>query len=293
MSADVSVTAYNGYPVTFTVPPLGFDILIPGCAPEGSFILLANATTKEIQVTPEEEIVVDVSGVVRQLPDTLTAVCPGTHKSPLDNFIGDYMQGVDSKILVRGAEAPGDDTPSWITDLIKSVTVPFSIPGHPFDSSIRDFSMTDVHLSLPDPFAEPNSPEAQPQMSAIVNVLVNLPKEMNFPIGVSRVRADADVFYHDRKLGVLDMHKWLKSKSTRVEAHDGEKPGLAVKSIVKKAPLNITDEDVFADLVQSMLFGGKKIVLSAKANVDVETESVLGKFIIRNIPAEGKVPIKR
>jgi len=293
MAADVSITAYNDHPVTFTVPPLAFEILIPGCAPEGSLLLLANATTQEIQVAPKQDIVVNVSGVVRQLPDTLTTECPGTHISPLDIFIGDYMHGVDSTIFVRGADTPVGDAPSWISDLIKSVTVPVPVPSHPFDSSIRDFSMSDVHLSLPDPFAEPDAPEAQPQMSAIVNVLVNLPKEMNFPIGVSRIRADADVFYHDRKLGFLDMHKWQKSNSTRVEPHDEEAPGLAVQSIIKKVPLHITDEEVFSDVVQAMLFGGEKTVLGAKAKVDVETVSVIGKFVIRKIPAEGKVPIKR
>jgi len=293
MAADVSVIAYNDHPVTFTVPPLGFEILIPGCAPEGSLLLLANATTEEIQVAPKQDIIINVSGVVRQLPDTLTAECPGTHISPLDIFIGDYMHGVNSTIFVRGADAPVGDAPSWISDLIKSVTVPVPVPSHPFDSSIRDFSMSDVHLSLPDPFADPDSPGAQPQMSAVVNVLVNLPKEMNFPIEVTRIRADADIFYHDRKLGVLDMHKWQKSNSTRVEAHDDEPAGLAVRSIVKKVPLHITDEDVFSDVVQAMLFGGEKIVLGAKAKVDVETESVIGKFVIRKIPAEGKVPIKR
>ena len=293
MAADVSIIAYNEHPVTFTVPPLGFEILIPGCTPEGSLLLLANATTEEIQVAPKQDIVINVSGVVRQLPDTLTAECPGTHISPLDIFIGDYMHGINSTIFVRGADGPVGDAPSWISDLMKSVTVPVPVPSHPFDSSIRNFSMSDVHLSLPDPFAKPDSPEAQPQMSAIVDVLVNLPKEMNFPIEVTRIRANADVFYHDRKLGVLDMHKWQKSNSTRVEAHDDEPAGLAVRSIVKKVPLNITDEEVFSDVVQAMLFGGEKIVLGAKAKVDVETESVIGKFVIRKIPAEGKVPLKR
>jgi hypothetical protein len=293
IAADVSVELFNKHPVTFTVPPLAFEILIPGCTADGPYILLANATTEEIHFAPSSMIHVDASGIVRQLPDTLTAICPDSKNSPLDIFIGGYMQGEISTVVVRGAEAPAGDTPSWISELMKGVEVPISIPGHPFDSSIRNFSMTDVHLSLPDPFAEPGSPESNPQMTATVNVLVNLPKEMNFPINVSRVRADADVFYHDRKLGVLDMHKWQKSTSTRVEAHDGEPAGLAVQSKVKKVPLIITDEDVFSDLIQAMLFGGEKIVLGAKAIVDVGTESVVGNFVIRNIPAEGKVPIKR
>ncbi|MCJ1392238.1 hypothetical protein MMC18_005105 [Xylographa bjoerkii] len=292
MAADVSITMYNDYPVTFTVPPLGFDILVPGCAPEGDFILLANATTGEIQVLPNQDLNVTVSGIIRRLPDTLTAVCPDKKTSPLDVLLGDYIHGVDSTIFVRGGDAPVGDTPSWISELIKGVIVPLPFPGHPFDNLMRDFSMANVHLSLPDPFAEPGSPEAQPQISATVKALVNLPKEMNFPVSVSRVRADAEVFYHDRKLGLLDLHKWQEANSTQVEAQGDGQPGLMVESIVEKAPLSITDDDVFSDVVQALLFGGRNVVLGVKANVDVETETALGKFLIREIPAEGKVPIK-
>ncbi|MCJ1283836.1 hypothetical protein MMC26_003167 [Xylographa opegraphella] len=292
MAVDVSITMNNDYPVTFTVPPLGFDILVPGCVPEGDFILLANATTGEIQVSPNQDLNVTVSGIIRQLPDTLTTVCPDKKTSPLDVLLGDYIHGIDSTIFVRGAEGPVGDTPSWISELIKSVIVPLPFPGHPFDNLMRDFSMANVHLSLPDPFAEPGSPEAQPQISATVKALVNLPKEMNFPISVSHVRADAEVFYHDRKLGLLDLHKWQEANSTQVEAHGDGQPGLMVESVVEKAPLNITDDDVFSEIVQALLFGGKNVVLGVKAKVDVETETTLGKFIIREIPAQGKVPIK-
>ena len=293
MAADVSLTLYNEYPVTFTVPPLGFDILVPGCGPEGTYELLANATTEEIQVMPKQEIAFTVGGIIRQLPDTLTSVCPNTKTSPLDTLLGKYISGADSTVFVRGANAPIGDTPSWISDLIKDVIVPLPFPGHSFDSLIRDFSMTNVHLSLPDPFADPDTPEAQPQISATVKALVNLPEEMNFPIGVSRVRANADVFYHERKLGILDLHKWQEANSTRVEAHGEGQPGLAVESVVEKAPLNITDDEVFSAVVQDLLFGGKNVVLGVKAIVDVETETALGKFVVRDLPAEGEVPVKR
>ncbi|MCJ1475236.1 hypothetical protein MMC13_003898 [Lambiella insularis] len=292
MAADVSLTVYNEYPITFTVPPLAFDILVPGCASDGDFILLANATTGEIRVTPKQELNLAVSGIIRQLPDTLTTVCPGLHTSPLDSLLGDYIHGIDTKIFVRGADRPVGDTPSWVSELIKSVIVPLPFPGHPFDNLMRDFSMANVHLGLPDPFADPDSPEAQPQISATVKALVNLPREMNFPVSISHVRANAEVFYHDKKLGNLDLHKWQKASSTRIEAHGQEQAGLAVESIVEKAPLNITDDDVFSDVVQALLFGGKNVVLGVTADVDVESETALGKFVIREIPAEGGVPIK-
>lgn len=283
----------NTYPVTFTVPRLGFEILVPGCSPEDAYILLANATTEEIQVSPNSEISVNVKGIIRRLTNTLTTACPKTFISPLDVLLGNYMNGTENTIYVRGAESPSKSAPDWISDLIKTVTVPLPLPGHNFDGLIRDFALANVHLGLPDPLADPDTPEGKPRISATVKALVGLPEEMNFPIDVHRVRADADVYYHSKKLGVLDLHDWQRANATRIDAHGDVPAGLQVESIVNNAPLNVTDENVFADVIQAMIFGTENVVLGIKAKVDVETETALGKFIVRKLPAEGKVPVKR
>lgn len=294
MEADVSLILTNDYyPVTFTVPPLAFDVLVQGCSPDEPYIMLANATTAEIEVSPKEDIVVDVGGIVQQLPDTLIQTCPDSQKSPMDLLLGNYMSGEETTVYVRGSEHPSPNVPDWIPELMEGIVVPLPFPGHTFDNLIRNFSLANVHFGLPSLFAEPGSPEAQPKVSAVVKALVGLPKEMNFPIDVCRVRADADVFYKKRKLGELDLSKWQIANSTLVEAHGDVSSGLAVESIVEDAPLEITDDDVFADLVNALVFGGKSLVLGVKAKVDVETETALGKFVVRDIPAEGKVFVKR
>ncbi|KAK4691557.1 hypothetical protein P7C71_g5467, partial [Lecanoromycetidae sp. Uapishka_2] len=293
MEADVSLDLTNDYPVKFAVPPLGFDILVQGCTPDQPYLQLADATTEEIQVEPKQGVKVQVRGFIKEFPKTVLATCPQTQKSPLDALLGDYIRGNDTTIFVRGSDAPPGDTPTWVTDLIKSVTVPVPFPGKTFESLMRNFSLADVHFSLPDPFAGPKEPESSPRISAVVKALVGLPKEMNFPIAVDRVRARAEVYYHKKKLGNLDLSKWQKANSTRIEAHDNTEAGLAVDSVVKNAPLKITDDNVFSDLVSDLIFGGKKVVLGVQAAVDVETETALGKFVVRDIPAEGKVFVKR
>ena len=255
--------------------------------------MLANATTAEIQVFPKKDILVDVGGIVEQLPDTLIQTCPNSHKSPMDLLLGNYMSGEETTIYVRGSEQPSPNEPDWIPELIQGIIVPLPFTGHTFDNLIRNFSLANVHFGLPSPFADPDSPEAYPRVSAVVKALVGLPEEMNFPIGVSRVRADADVLYKKRKLGELDLSKWQKANSSLVEAHDDVSQGLAVESIVEDAPLTITDNDVFSELVSALVFGGKNLVLGVKAKVDVETDTALGKFVVRGIPAEGKVFVKR
>ena len=292
IAADVSAIVFNDYPLTFTVPPMAFDVLVPGCL-EASQILVATATTDEIQVTANQDIKVTAQGLIRNLPDNLVAICPDSMKSPLDNLLNQYMSGDKTTFFVQGAQQPLSDTPAWIAELVREVTVPLSITGHSFKDLIRNFSMSDVHFSLPSPIAKPNTPEAKPRISADIKVVANLPEEMNFPIDVPRVRSMADVFFKGEKLGELDLHKWQNSSSERVEPHDGSPPGIVIRTAVEDAPLNITDSEVFQKVVSAMLFGKDEVILAVKAKVDIETVSALGAFVVRDIPAKGKVPIKR
>jgi len=293
MVADVAVELGNDYPLDFTIPPLGFAILVDNCRSSQPLIQLADATTPSLSVRPKENLNVSVSGFVRRLPQAFTQACPGSHESPLDVLLGGYIHGNDTTVYVRGSDSPSLDTPRWITDLMSDVTVPVPFPGHTFGHLIRNFTMADVHFGLPDPFAEPNSPDAQPRISAVIKALVALPEEMNFNISVGRVRANADVFYHGAKLGYLDLSKWQKANSTRIASADDEGPLLAVQSAIEKAPLTVTDDDVFTDVLNALLFGGKGVELGIKAEVDVEMETALGQLAVRKIPAEGKVPVKR
>ncbi|TAQ91444.1 hypothetical protein B7494_g239 [Chlorociboria aeruginascens] len=292
MAADVSLSLVNQYPVKLTIPPLGFDILVSNCAANEPYIRLADATTDTINIEPYSDVTVDVGGIVREMPKPLLRTCPGSQSSPLDLLLRDYIHGNDTTIFVKGSNAPVGETPDWISQLISSVTVPVPFPGHTFDKLIKSFSLKDTHFSLPDPFAEPGSDEANPQISGDVVVLATLPKEMNFGLNVTRVRALADVFYKGDKLGVLDLQKWQPANSERIEAKNGEEAALKIQSEITDAPLNITDSNVFTDVLQALVFGGKSIQLKVKALVNVEVDTVLGKFIIQDLPAEGVVPVK-
>lgn len=282
LAADVSLSVTNDYPIGLEIPPLGFDILVPNCALNEPYILLADAITDKVVVEPRSNVKVDVDGIVRQLPETLTTACPNSDSSPLDLLIQEYVHGQDTTIFVRGSNAPARDTPEWIAKLISSITVPVPFPGHTFNNLVRNFSLTDVHFGLPDPLAEPGTPESNPSISGNIEVLAGLPKEMNFGINVSRVRANADIFYKGKKLGNLQLKKWQTANSTRITEDDG--PSIKIISRIKGAPLNITDEDLFDDVVEALIFSGRPVILKVKALVDVEVGTVLGEFVIRDVP---------
>lgn len=293
VEVEASVQVKNNYPIHLSIPELSFDVLVPNCSPTEVPILVARATTAALDVLPRTLLEVDVRGLVHDLPKKLTTDCPNLDSSPLDLLLGGYLHGEDTTIYIRGSSNQPHGTPDWISDLISSVILPFPFPGHTFDNLIKKFSLANVHFGLPDPTAEPDSPEAQPRLSALVKAIIALPKEMNFPIDVSRVRADADVYYRHKKLGRLDLRKWQTANSTRSDPHDSNVTTLLVESIVKDAPLHITDNDLFTDIIQKLIFGEKQVNLGIKADVDVDVSTRLGAFVIKKVPAEGNVAVKR
>lgn len=272
-------------PLRFTIPPLAFDMLVDGCAETDPHIIVAEAITSPISIEPKNRIAVNAQGLVRKLPDSFTKPCPNTELSPLDIILGDYIQGKNATIYVRGAHRsyPNLGTPQWIADFMKDITVPISVAGKNFDGLVEDFDIKDVHFSMPDPFADPKSPESNPRISGTIMALASLPKEANFNINVSRIRATADVFHKGMKMGVLDLKEWQKAKSKRIDATEEADAMLMVSSKIKDAPLKITDQDVFSDVIEKLLFG-KEVTLDVKALVDMEVATVLGALTIRNVP---------
>ncbi|KAI1158676.1 hypothetical protein F5B18DRAFT_639955 [Nemania serpens] len=292
MLVDVSLSAFNEYPIELDIPELAFDIMVPGCANTDPFIIVAEASTGEVHVEPLSEVSANVYGVIHELPDSLTRVCPDSSSSPLDLLLKQYMHGEPATLFVRGSSRPDGDTPKWIADLLASVAVPVPFPGRTLDGLIRDFSLTDVHFTLPDPFADPNDPDASPKVSGNILVTASLPSEMNFGINVTNVRAAADVIYKTKKMGELNLRKWQHANSTRVKGEGNDGPSLKIESRIIEAPLNITDSDVFADVVQALLFGNEPIELDVQALVDVKVETSLGELILKEVPADGKIPVK-
>lgn len=292
MVVDSSVDALVDFPFSVRIPPLGFEALVPNCSPGEPFISVADVRTKEVQIKPGHSTRISINGLVQGLSDDLTTTCPGQKDSPLDLLVRSYVSGLKTTIYVRGADKPSSGTPSWVVDLLKSVTVPLQFTGHALDNLIQNFTMSNVHFSLPDPFADPESPESQPRISALVNVLIGLPKQLNVTVNIPKIRADADVYYQGNKLGALELHEWQPANSTRVLDKNGT-AALFVNFSMKEAPLRVTDDDVLTAILQALIFEGRPVQLQIAAAVDTQVAAGLGNVTVRGIPAEGKVSVKR
>jgi len=294
MAAELSITAFNEHPISLEIPKLGFDILVPGCSPYDPHILVASAVTRPVSVRPRSKVVVTAHGIVRELPESLTRTCPGTESSPLDLFFKDYIGGEAATVYVRGQKTPVVDAPGWLTEILSNIAVPVPFPGRSLDNLIRSFSLTDVHFTLPDPDADPDDPDSNPKVSGTIVAQAAVPPELNFSLNVTGVKANATVFYESKELGQLDLrNKWQKANSTQKPAGKEKEATLEIWSRMENVPLNVTDGDVLTAVIQALLFGGRDILLDIKALVDVNVETILGELVIKEVPAQGKIPLKR
>ncbi|KAJ4209386.1 hypothetical protein NW767_001292 [Fusarium falciforme] len=293
IEADVSLTVHNDYPVSFEVPTLGFEVLVPNCDSSLPSISVADAITDPIHIRANKDVKADAKGVIRDIPESLTRACPHSETSPLDHFMDRYLHGEEAQVFVRGKKLNDSDTPEWISNILESITVPVEFPGRSFDNFIRNFSLTDVDFKLPDPFADVNDPNSQPRVSGTTQVLAALPPELNVDLAVEKLRANADLFYEKRKLGELNLRHWEKANSTKVQDDANDEVLLNITSRVVDVPLTITDGDVFSEVMQKLLFGDEDLILDIKAEVDVQVSTVLGILTVKKVPAEGKIPVKR
>lgn len=288
MGADVSLALVNDFPIALAIPPLSFDILVSNCGQQDPYIRLADATTDYIEIAPYSNVNVNVGGIVREFPKTLTKVCPNSNSSPLDLLLGDYIHGNDTTIYVRGSSFPSPETPEWISAIMSSVTVPVPFPGHTFDKLIKSFTLTDSKFTFPGFFADPDE---EPTVSGNIVVTAGLPTEMNFGVNVTGVKANADVYYKKKQLGVLDLNHWQNATSELVKSRNGEPDSLKIQSRIDKAPLHITDSDVLSSLIWKYA-SGDRIDLKIVASVDVQIETVLGELVVKDLPAEGVFPVQ-
>lgn len=293
VGANASIIAYNDHPIGLTVPQLAFDILVPNCDPSESYIMVATAVTQPIDVEPHANVTVDAVGLINDIPEKLTRACPMTKMSPLDNFFKRYMHGEDAQIFVRGQDSDKSDVPEWLRSFFSSVTVPISFPGRSFDDAIRNLSLTDVDFKLPSPFADPNDPNSKPRVSGTIEIIAELPSELNLDIGVNNLRATGDIFYEGKKFGELNVERWQKAHSSKTTDPEDEKALLQITSRITNVPLDITDGDVFSDVMGELLLGDEDILLDVEALVDIKVSTVLGDLVFRDVPAKGKIPVKR
>lgn len=292
LNINATVSIANNFPLDIDLPSLGFSVMLPSC--DKTYVEVGIARTAKARVSSYSPIVVSVQGIVESIPFPLVQICSDTGKSPLDDILGQYVNGPGPTIYIKGLPLDrndNNDIPAWLGESLASVVVPVQIPGgRTFDNLIKSFSLTDVNFRLPDLNADPDSQDSFPCISATILAVVKLPSELRAPMEVSRLKANADVLYKKEKFGEFHVSHWIPAQTTQHQ----ETQELEIRSRVVDVPLNITDADIFSEVVQKIIFGGDEgVVLEVLGAADAEVNvAALGAFTIRGIPARGDITVK-
>ncbi|TQS39302.1 hypothetical protein Golomagni_00175 [Golovinomyces magnicellulatus] len=288
--ADVSMFIENTQPVEFEVPALDLQVLVHGCD-ASSLIEIASAVTSSTRFHPYSGAHLDVSGIVRELPKILVEPCPDSDSSPLDVLISDHIHGKNTTLFIRGSESPSHGMPDWISKILSEITVPIIVPGSQYDGSVKNFSLTNTEFSLPDFFAEPGTDRSYSHLSGKIIASIKIPQEINLNISVNELRAFINVLYKGMKFGEVNLDKWQKVECKIIEGQKDAGRFLKLQTLLKNAPVKITDDSVFAKIVEALLTKKGAIMIGIEALVDAQISSVLGKILVKDISAEGTVPI--
>lgn len=290
LAASISVFIKNVYPIEFDLPALEFKVLAQGC--NNSLIELTRAFIQPAHFKPRSGVTVKLRANFRELPKTILEPCSESNSSPLDMLLTDYAHGKNIIMFIQELTSSGFQKLKWVTDIMSNMTLPVSVPSHQFNSLIRNFTLTDTQFKLPDVFAEPGSDEGNPHLSGRIRAIVDIPREMNLNISVNRFRATVKTLYKEQLFGTISIHRWQTAKSEQFQRPNDGGLSIRVESFVDNAPLKITDENIFADIVQALLINRGNVLLQVEALLDIELFTILGQFVIHGIPAEGNVPIK-
>ncbi|KAI0999603.1 hypothetical protein K3495_g8596 [Podosphaera aphanis] len=290
ITANVSISVENKYPVELNIPAIWFEILIPDCD-RNDLIKVENIIVNPNHVYPYQRAIFEAGTVIRDLAKPILQTCPGHGSSPLEIILNDFIHQKNVTVFIRGSKSSESQLPGWISRIISNITVPVSFPGQTLDGVIKNFSITDTKFSPPDIFADPGSEEADPHISGRIEATVHLPKSINFNFNVSKARATSQVFYKQQKLGDLNIMEWQEAESKLLE--DRDVTGLEIKiwTYIENARLKITDRSVFSRLFEALLLEGNTVTLEIKALVDIQVSTVLGEFVTKKLPAEGSIPV--
>ncbi|EPQ62508.1 Bgt-863 [Blumeria graminis f. sp. tritici] len=291
LAARMLTSFKNDYNIEIEIPSLEIEVLVPGCGKE-DYIRLLYAKSNPIHVDPQSQIHIIVDGMMKKLPASLMESCPKSTLSPLDALMWKYIHGYGITTLVRGTKHPDKQAPNWLVELLSSITVPLTFPSLNMSKNFGNFSIKDMEFHLPDIIPNPGFGNTSPHISGLVEVAASLPKEINFGLNVTKIRATSKVLFENRKFGDIYVRNWQHASSAQVRGPNKQGSSLYVQSYIKDAPIEITDNVVFKDVVQALLIEGRNVSLQIIALVDIYVSTVLGEVTLTNLPGEGFVPVK-
>ncbi|KAK9346456.1 hypothetical protein V1522DRAFT_404478 [Lipomyces starkeyi] len=284
----VAASARNPYPVHVNLPGLDWIIEAAACEPS-QIVSLAVAHSDSLLVRPKDAVDLKVTSQVASIPRPFTQPCPKdeSDSSSMDRYLQQYLAGEKITVYVRGKPSQNiPNFPPWVADLLEVVSIAVPVPGRRSedggtDKMVKSFGLSRVKVALPPRGDSPGLP----RLSALVNAVIELPKELDFTIAINNLRGWSDMYYQGDKFGVLVISEWTPAQSFYTP--EGY---IQVVAEISDVPIEITDQAVFKKIVQRMFFAGEANV-DMRGKIDVALDMPVGEFAIRNIPVKGSVAL--
>jgi hypothetical protein len=277
----------NPYPVKLDVPALQWKVSVPGCAPNDR-IRLTDATTSPLSLRKGHNITVNISSSISSLPQNLLDPCSNTSPSPLEILFQALLDSTQNTTVFISGSHQSSSLPKWLPGILSSLVIPFPIPRLDTNTSdlLSSIHLSQMKLTLPAPWAPPDSPHAQPKISGLVEAIIRPPKEaVNVGFNVTAVKADVFLFDQGDKFGRIVIPEWSPATTTRLKK-------VHVKVRIAEVPVEVLDPIVFQRVMGKVLQGGGVVDIGVEGTVDGQISVLIGEFAIRGIPVEGVVPVE-
>ncbi|CAN6601909.1 hypothetical protein TRVA0_002S00364 [Trichomonascus vanleenenianus] len=280
------VAAQYNFPVDAEVPEISWLISIPACDADDR-IVVAQAETSAIHLVPFAVSNVSVTSVVDGLPEELKRPCHEYgERSPLDEFVQNYLDGEDNTVAISGAPEQSDRVPAWLGSILQGIEFKVPLGGNQGGGDlIRDLEFGDFRLELE------MAPLRMPRVSAAVRVTIAPPEsihiDQSIDIKVLKARGLADLYSQGEKFAQLNIQEWVPCETFK----HGDL--YKVQFELDKIPVNVTNESVFSRVMREIVFQGSSAVrVESLTDAVVSVPKPIGSFVLTEIPASGDTNLR-
>lgn len=210
-------------------------------------------------------------------------------KSDVSAFLQNYLHGLDNPIVVDGMSRLAG-TPSWILDLLSTISVPLLFPGpRPPPQVIHSVTIERMRIS---------ESAGKMRASGLVIAQIDLPAGMKVKVDVQGVLPDVIIYdgpvSEGRAFGHIRPDSFLNS--TTAPSDDPFNPDrLVVRAPIEGVPVDILPgkDRILSDFVSKIVFKGGALA-GINGNASVEA-AIIGIDTVRlnDLPVRGETWVGR
>lgn len=260
--------------VSSSLPATAWEVYIDGC----DAVRHDKASLAELTVAPttvhcrKDELCAVVSNVTMgRLATTAQRRC-SSGSSPLEIFARNALGEKSSHVYIGGAKKQ-EAMPDWATDLLRQLVLPVELPAQSFQiPDLQELALSNVTVHVENEASSSKLASA----SGGVSVIVPMPWPVSFHQLIATVGGAIELMHRGQsfaRIGLNDATASVRSAHARA---------VVAKAVVADTAVSITNYDVFAAALQSLLRGNTSFEARGRASIDSDTP--LGHIQLSELP---------